>query len=132
MLILTRKPGESIYIGDGIKVTIVEVKGSQIRLGIDAPSSVRIYREEIYEQIMEENRQAAAVVSEAGELGLDSLSAAWGKRQTGSGGSSTGKLSGMKVGSMKVGMPATHEDRTAEKTIGQPEVIRRRTRRKEP
>lgn len=58
MLILTRKPGESIYIGD-IKVTIVEMKGNQIRVGIDAPPEVRIYREEIYLQIMEENRIAA-------------------------------------------------------------------------
>ena len=58
MLILTRKPGESIYIGD-IKVTIVEMKGNQIRVGIDAPPEVRIYREEIYLQIMEENKIAA-------------------------------------------------------------------------
>jgi carbon storage regulator len=61
LLILTRKPGESIYIGD-IKVTVVEVKGPQIRLGIKAPKEVRIYREEIYLQILEENRLA----SEAG------------------------------------------------------------------
>lgn len=58
LLILTRKPGESIYIGD-IKVTVVEVKGPQIRLGIKAPKEVRIYREEIYLQILEENRLAA-------------------------------------------------------------------------
>ena len=74
MLILTRKPGESLYIGD-IKVTIVEIKGHQIRVGIDAPAEVRIYREEIYLQILEENRQAAQ--SSAGDSGLEGLSQAW-------------------------------------------------------
>lgn len=59
MLILTRKPGESLYIGDDIKITIVEIKGHQIRVGIDAPRDFRIYREEIYLQILEENKQAA-------------------------------------------------------------------------
>jgi carbon storage regulator len=58
MLILTRKPGESLYIGD-VKVTIVELKGHQIRIGIDAPPEIRIYREEIYLQILDENRKAA-------------------------------------------------------------------------
>ena len=52
MLILTRKPGESLYIGDDVKVTIVEIKGNQIRVGIDAPADLRIYREEIYKQIL--------------------------------------------------------------------------------
>lgn len=61
MLILTRKPGEVIYIGDKIKVTVVEIKGNQIRLGIDAPSEFRIFRKEIYDQIQEENRAAADV-----------------------------------------------------------------------
>jgi len=59
MLILTRKPGESLYIGDTVKVTIVEIKGNQIRVGIDAPPELRIYREEIYLQILEENKSAA-------------------------------------------------------------------------
>lgn len=59
MLILTRKPGESLYIGDNVKVTIVEIKGNQIRVGIEAPSELRIYREEIYLQILDENKKAA-------------------------------------------------------------------------
>lgn len=72
MLILTRKPGERIYIGDQIKITIVEIKGNQIRIGIDAPNSTRIYREEIYLQILEENKLAAeGGVEQIG--GLDSL-----------------------------------------------------------
>ncbi len=61
MLVLTRKPGESLYIGDDIKVTLMEIKGNQVRVGVAAPSSVRIYREEIYLQILEENQSAAAL-----------------------------------------------------------------------
>ena len=75
MLILTRKPGESIYIGDNVKVTIVEIKGHQIRVGIDAPNDLRIYREEIYLQILEENKQAAGAMGV--EAGLDNIAAAW-------------------------------------------------------
>lgn len=74
MLILTRKCGESIYIGDKIKVTVVEVRGNQIRLGIDAPKEYRIFREEIYRQIVEENREAAFDSGIAGaQEALDSL-----------------------------------------------------------
>ncbi len=77
MLILTRKPGESIYIGDGVKVVVVEIKGNQIRLGIEAPSDVRIYREEIYLQILEENKKAAQA-SDVTPGDLEGLSAAFG------------------------------------------------------
>ena len=59
MLVLTRKPGQSINIGNDIKVTVVEVKGKQIQLGITAPSNVRIYREEIFLLVQEENKRAA-------------------------------------------------------------------------
>jgi carbon storage regulator len=84
MLILTRKPGESLYIGDNLKVTIVEIKGNQIRVGIDAPPEYRIYREEIYLQILEENRKAADA-STTGEA-LNQLSGSWkGALKNGSG-----------------------------------------------
>jgi|GEM_PF-270346 len=73
MLILTRKPGESLFIGDKIKVVVVEIKGNQIRLGIDAPSDVRILREEIYAQILEENKSAAAPVSGESLEGLSAV-----------------------------------------------------------
>ena len=73
MLILTRKPGESLYIGDTVKVTIVEIKGNQIRVGIEAPQELRIYREEIYMQILEENKSAAAI-DLGPDSGLDALS----------------------------------------------------------
>ena len=59
MLILTRKAGESIFVGDNIKITVLDTKGSQARIGVDAPPSYKIYREEIYLQILEENKIAA-------------------------------------------------------------------------
>lgn len=58
MLALSRKLGESIIIGKDIKVSILEIKGDQIKIGIDAPKNVTIYREEIFKQIEEENKEA--------------------------------------------------------------------------
>lgn len=78
MLVLTRKPGQSIYIGDDVKITLKEIKGNQVRVGIDAPSSVKIYREEIYLQIMEEN-QCAAVLSSEVPADLGDVARAWEK-----------------------------------------------------
>lgn len=59
MLVLTRKPGEGILIGDDIRVTVVEVKGGGIRIGIEAPADRKIYRQEVYDRICSENREAA-------------------------------------------------------------------------
>ncbi len=59
MLALSRKQGESIMVGGNIELTILEVKGEQVKIGISAPKSVPVYRKEIYLQIQEENRQAA-------------------------------------------------------------------------
>ena len=59
MLILTRKLGESITIGDDIKVSVLGVHGRQVRLGIDAPQSIVVHREEIYVKVQEENRKAS-------------------------------------------------------------------------
>ncbi len=67
MLLLTRKLGENIRIGDDVKITIVEVKGNHVKLGIDAPPSVKVHREEIYERIQEENRRAQAVKPEGSD-----------------------------------------------------------------
>lgn len=59
MLALSRKKDESIIINDDIEITIIEIKGDQIKLGINAPKSVPIYRKEVYEQIQEANKEAA-------------------------------------------------------------------------
>jgi carbon storage regulator len=59
LLILTRKLGESITIGDNIKVTVLGIYGRQVRLGIEAPLKVVVHREEIYVKIQKENRKAS-------------------------------------------------------------------------
>lgn len=59
MLALSRKVNESIIIGNDIEITVLEVKGDQIKIGISAPKSVPIYRKEIYLQIQESNKEAA-------------------------------------------------------------------------
>jgi len=51
MLILTRRPGESLIIGDDIKITVLGVKGNQVRLGVDAPQYITVHREEVYNRI---------------------------------------------------------------------------------
>lgn len=62
MLALSRKQGESIMIGNDIEITILEVKGDQIKVGINAPKSVPVYRKEIYTQIQEANRETVATL----------------------------------------------------------------------
>lgn len=59
MLALSRKQNESIMIGDDVEVTVLEIKGDQVKLGIGAPKSIGVYRKEIYLQIEEENKHAA-------------------------------------------------------------------------
>ncbi|NLY18386.1 MAG: carbon storage regulator CsrA [Clostridiaceae bacterium] len=60
MLVLSRKKGQSIMIGRNIEISIVDIQGEQVRLGISAPRDVTVHRKEIYEEIISENRQAAA------------------------------------------------------------------------
>lgn len=59
MLVLSRQRDESIIIGDNIVVTIVDVRGDKVRLGIEAPREVSVHRREVYEAIQRENKQAA-------------------------------------------------------------------------
>ncbi len=59
MLILTRRPGESIHLGDNIKITILSVKGKQIKIGLDVPEDLPVYRDELYRKVQEQNRMAA-------------------------------------------------------------------------
>jgi carbon storage regulator len=58
MLILTRRPGESLYLGDTIKTTVLSVQGKQIKIGLDVPGDMTVYREEVYMRVRDQNRQA--------------------------------------------------------------------------
>lgn len=60
MLALSRKKGEALVINNNIEITILEVKGDQIKLGISAPREVPVYRKEVYEQIQQANKEAMA------------------------------------------------------------------------
>ncbi|WP_368654414.1 carbon storage regulator CsrA [Ornithinibacillus sp. 4-3] len=61
MLVLTRKKGEAIQIGDQIEVKILSIDGDQIKIGINAPQAVEIFRKEIYNEILQQNNEAANV-----------------------------------------------------------------------
>ena len=58
MLILTRKAGESLHLGDDIKITVFSVQGKQVKIGVSVPEDMPVYREEVYQRIKDENRQA--------------------------------------------------------------------------
>ena len=58
MLVLTRKPGETLMLGENIQVKIISVDGDQVKIGIDAPRALKIYRREVYEAIQQENEAA--------------------------------------------------------------------------
>jgi carbon storage regulator len=72
MLILTRRPGERVVIGEDVLVTVMEVSGQTVRLGIAAPEGLPIYREEIWLAVKEENRAAAAAADELPVAPVDS------------------------------------------------------------
>jgi carbon storage regulator len=59
MLVITRKTGERICLGDDVTITVLDVAGSSVRIGIEAPSDLRVYRYEIWLAVQEENRAAA-------------------------------------------------------------------------
>lgn len=64
MLILTRKIGETITIGENIKVQVVSIKGGHVRIGIEAPVQTPVHREEVFQRIQEANKQAAGMAPE--------------------------------------------------------------------
>jgi carbon storage regulator len=73
MLVLSRQRDESIIIGDNIVVTVVDVRGDKVRLGIEAPREVSVHRREVYEAIQRENQQASKIrVDDARQIGNSS------------------------------------------------------------
>lgn len=64
MLVLTRKPDQSIMVGNEIEITVLEVRGEQVRLGIRAPRTIAVHRKEVFEQIRLENQNASATSAE--------------------------------------------------------------------
>ncbi|MBX3451300.1 MAG: carbon storage regulator CsrA [Planctomycetaceae bacterium] len=60
MLVLSRQRDESIFIGDNIKITVVDIRGDKVRLGIEAPTEIPVHRQEVYEAIQRENQRPAA------------------------------------------------------------------------
>jgi carbon storage regulator len=73
MLILTRRAGESLHIGDTIKITVLGIQGRQVKIGIAVPQGTAVYREEVYTRILEENRQAVM----AAEQDVKAAAALW-------------------------------------------------------
>ncbi|GAA1871830.1 hypothetical protein GCM10009715_18390 [Paeniglutamicibacter psychrophenolicus] len=73
MLVLTRKVGEQVLIGEDIVVTILDVKGDSIKIGFDAPRGIKIQRAEMLAAVTEANQQAAAAANEAAEARLKAL-----------------------------------------------------------
>ncbi len=69
MLILTRRVGETLMIGDEVTVTVLGVKGNQVRIGVNAPRDIAVHREEIYERICREQEQPAGGHVNAVEVG---------------------------------------------------------------
>ena len=70
MLILSRKTNEKIMIGDDISVSIIEIRGDQVRIGVDAPKIVKVYRQEVFDAIKAENRAAAQSATTLPVLGI--------------------------------------------------------------
>lgn len=64
MLILTRRPGESLYVGENIRITVLSLQGKQVKIGLEVPEDMTVYREEVYKRVMEENRLAIETSNE--------------------------------------------------------------------
>jgi len=60
VLVLTRRPGESVMVGDDVVITVLDVRGDVVRLGIKAPRSVQVHREEVYKELQRVNRESAS------------------------------------------------------------------------
>ena len=64
MLILTRRSGQSLYVGQDIRVTVLGIQGKQVKIGLTLPEDMTVYREEVYQRVMEENRMAMQTSNE--------------------------------------------------------------------
>ena len=64
MLILTRRAGQSLYVGDNIRVTVLGIQGKQVKIGLELPEDMTVYRDEVYQRVMEENRMAIQTSNE--------------------------------------------------------------------
>jgi carbon storage regulator len=77
LLILTRKIGEAIAVGDDIKIQIIDIKGRQVRIGIEAPAETVVHREEVYRRIQEQNRQSVHLMPDD----LSAVADLWAKQR---------------------------------------------------
>ncbi len=73
MLVLTRKKNQKIMIGDDIEITIVDIRNEQIKLGINAPNHIKVFRKEVYDAIQEENKVASSATTPEQLKGLSDL-----------------------------------------------------------
>ena len=105
MLVLTRRPGESIVIGDGIKLTVVTIGPGRVKIGVEAPSHVRIDREEVHTRIQHEQEQAADVLAAVKESAVGTNGASDQNTMLSSG-SSTEVLTNRIAGQLQSAPPA--------------------------
>ncbi len=68
MLVLTRKKGQSLMIGQDVEIAVIEIQGDQVRLGINAPKTISIHRKEVFDEIKQENREATTVSLSSDDL----------------------------------------------------------------
>lgn len=71
MLILSRKTNEKIMIGEDISISIIEIRGDQVRIGVDAPKSIKVFRQEVFDAIKAENKAAVESAAVLPVLGID-------------------------------------------------------------
>jgi carbon storage regulator len=71
MLVLTRRIGESILVGDEIEITLVRIEGDQVRIGISAPRHVQVYRKELLDEVQQENLRAARAAEAASQMNAE-------------------------------------------------------------
>lgn len=73
MLILSRKIDEKINIGEEITLTIIEIRGDQVKIGVEAPKSVKVFRQEVFNAIQSENKAASNIPTNSQDIGIDAI-----------------------------------------------------------